>query len=597
MSGYTRQSVSQIQDGQVVNAAPVNAEFDTIQTAFSSVSGHKHDGTPSEGAPITTIGPTQNVSATATELYPRVDNYLSLGTAALQFKDLYLKGTAHLSNTAITGTFSVTGATTLGSTLGVTGNTTVGGTLTATGALTASTSLTTPTVIAGVSTNGYVFTGLGSGLRSPTAGTVEVYTASGNKVAISPTNVTVTGNLVAQNTLTATGAISAASTLAVTGATTLTGAAALNGGLTTTTASTTGNVTIGGTLGVTGNTTVGGTLGVTGASTFTGEVTATNGIESGFGSAATPAYSFSTDADTGIYRPAANQVGISTGGTLRANVSNVSVETSVPVLLPDGSLSNPSLSFSSDQNTGIARFGTDSMSFVTGGATSVAVDTGGLTLANGRYIRFTDNTFFKFDSSVGVVPSAVASVTSTSTQIIVTVPQENPTMFWLWPSVTNTGSVTMQINGGGAEAVRTPTEGVLPAGYLSYDTITFPLLMIKSGAGTWYAFKQFESGTNGDGYWARYPNGTQICTQTVSVGDITTAIGSLFQSSLQTWTFPKPFVTTTFLSVTGGVESASGRYFGMNGISTSASTYRSVGPVSSATASNVRLMAVGRWFS
>ena len=37
--------------------------------------------------------------------------------------------------------------------------------------------------------------------------------------------------------------------------------------------------------------------------------------------------------------------------------------------------------------------------------------------------------------------------------------------------------------------------------------------------------------------------------------------------------------------------------FGMNGVSTSASTYRSVGPVSSATASNVRLMAVGRWFS
>lgn len=52
MSGYTRQSVAQIQNGEVVEAAPINAEFNALQGAFNGSSGHIHDGTTGNGPKI-----------------------------------------------------------------------------------------------------------------------------------------------------------------------------------------------------------------------------------------------------------------------------------------------------------------------------------------------------------------------------------------------------------------------------------------------------------------------------------------------------------------------------------------------------------------
>lgn len=45
MSGYTRQSSSEIATSQVVLAAPLNAEFNQLQAAFHATTGHTHDGT------------------------------------------------------------------------------------------------------------------------------------------------------------------------------------------------------------------------------------------------------------------------------------------------------------------------------------------------------------------------------------------------------------------------------------------------------------------------------------------------------------------------------------------------------------------------
>jgi hypothetical protein len=56
---------------------------------------------------------------------------LILGTSSLEFKDLFIDGTAHIDtldvdvNATVAGTLGVTGATTLSSTLGVTGATTL----------------------------------------------------------------------------------------------------------------------------------------------------------------------------------------------------------------------------------------------------------------------------------------------------------------------------------------------------------------------------------------------------------------------------------------------------------------------------------------
>jgi hypothetical protein len=213
-TGYTRNdTANNIADGNIINASDLDGEFDAVQSAFDASTGHTHDGTAGEGAPIETIGPTQDVVATASVLRPKTPNTVDLGTSTLEYKDLFLDGTAHIDtldvdeNASITGTLGVTGATTLSSTLGVTGATTLSSTLGVTGAVTLS------------------------------------------------------------STLGVTGAATLSSTLAVTGATGIDGDFDINTNKFTV-ASTTGNTAVAGTLGVTGATTLSSTLGVTGTTTL-----------------------------------------------------------------------------------------------------------------------------------------------------------------------------------------------------------------------------------------------------------------------------------------------------------------------------------------
>jgi len=52
---YTRQSSSEIVDGEVINAADFNNEFNQLVSAFAASTGHTHDGTTAEGGPITKL--------------------------------------------------------------------------------------------------------------------------------------------------------------------------------------------------------------------------------------------------------------------------------------------------------------------------------------------------------------------------------------------------------------------------------------------------------------------------------------------------------------------------------------------------------------
>jgi len=123
MAGYTRQST--YTDGDIINAADSNDEFDQIVNVFSNTTGHKHDGTAAEGPVIGLIGDpgvatpknkvvvddTNNqvevsidVSGTSTEQFiikdgviePTTDNDIDLGSTTKEFKDLYLDGTANI---------------------------------------------------------------------------------------------------------------------------------------------------------------------------------------------------------------------------------------------------------------------------------------------------------------------------------------------------------------------------------------------------------------------------------------------------------------------------------------------------------------------
>src|SRR6056300_1359563 len=96
-TGYTRNdTANNIADGNVINAADFDGEYDAIEAAFNATTGHTHDGTAAEGGPITVVGPVQDVVVSSTEMRPKTTNTLDLGTSSLEYKDLHLAGTANL---------------------------------------------------------------------------------------------------------------------------------------------------------------------------------------------------------------------------------------------------------------------------------------------------------------------------------------------------------------------------------------------------------------------------------------------------------------------------------------------------------------------
>jgi len=116
MAGYTRQdTANNIANGNVIDADDFDAEYNAVESAFNATSGHTHDGSAGEGAPITKVGPAQDLVVSGTQILPKVSNTLDLGSGAIQFKDGYFDGTVD------TDDLTVSAAATVGTTLDVTG--------------------------------------------------------------------------------------------------------------------------------------------------------------------------------------------------------------------------------------------------------------------------------------------------------------------------------------------------------------------------------------------------------------------------------------------------------------------------------------------
>ena len=149
MAGYTRQdTANNIANGNVIDADDFDAEYNAIEGAFNSTSGHTHDGTAGEGAPITKVGPAQDLIVSSTAVLPKTTNTLDLGSASVKYKDAYLSGTTSTefltveNDAEVIDSLTVGGTTTLASTLNVTGAATLSDTLSVTGTVTASAGIT-----------------------------------------------------------------------------------------------------------------------------------------------------------------------------------------------------------------------------------------------------------------------------------------------------------------------------------------------------------------------------------------------------------------------------------------------------------------------
>jgi len=131
MAGYTRQSTADIVATSVVRAAPINSEYNKLRDAFthhtSGTTGHKHDGTADEGSFVPLISdldkknhisvdqtnnrhgvfvevssnPVEQVRFQDGVVVPVTDNDIDLGTSSLEYKNVYVDGTAFIDTVSI----------------------------------------------------------------------------------------------------------------------------------------------------------------------------------------------------------------------------------------------------------------------------------------------------------------------------------------------------------------------------------------------------------------------------------------------------------------------------------------------------------------
>ena len=236
MAGYTRQdTANNIANGSVIDADDLDGEFNAVESAFNASSGHSHDGSSGQGAPVTKVGPGQDIIVGTSTLLPKANNIIDLGSSAAQFKDGYFDGTLY------TDTANV----------GVNGYTTI-----IDNSYTVSNGDLTLDVVGDITLDadgGDVLLkdgGVSFGKLTNNSNQLSIYSGNTESLRLNGT------------------AVSALGTLAVTGNTTLSGTLAITGNTTIATANVTlnsGNIVVGGTVSATG--------GFTGA--LTGDVTGT----------------------------------------------------------------------------------------------------------------------------------------------------------------------------------------------------------------------------------------------------------------------------------------------------------------------------------
>jgi len=117
--------------------------------------------------------------------------------------------------------------------------------------------------------------------------------------------------------------------------------------------------------------------GATGNATFSGVALHPNG------SATSPSISFSGDTEnnSGMYLLDQNEVGFSANGVMSFYYNTAKLLSSVPIYIPNGSASAPSLSFANDTNTGLYSVGADQIGFSTNGTLRATFSTSTLLMA------------------------------------------------------------------------------------------------------------------------------------------------------------------------------------------------------------------------
>ena len=115
------------------------------------------------------------------------------------------------------------------------------------------------------------------------------------------------------------------------------------------------------------------------ATSFATSVSATGVFGGPAGSASAPSFGFTGDPNTGWYSVGADEIGLTVGGTLRLSSNTTALTAALPVRVADGASNAPQYSFTNDTTSGLYRVGSNSIGISTNGTLRLSVDNAAVT--------------------------------------------------------------------------------------------------------------------------------------------------------------------------------------------------------------------------
>ena len=113
--------------------------------------------------------------------------------------------------------------------------------------------------------------------------------------------------------------------------------------------------------------------------TATGSIYFSNGLYTSTGAAATPSVGFIGDSNTGIYNMSgSDQLGFSTGGTLRLSIDTATITSTLPIQTPSGSVGTNAVQVGA-VGTGLYSSAGNTLNVATNGVNRLGIDTATIT--------------------------------------------------------------------------------------------------------------------------------------------------------------------------------------------------------------------------
>jgi hypothetical protein len=297
------------------------------------------------------------------------------------------------------------------------------------------------------------------------------------------------------------------------------------------------------------------------ADAATGRISLPGGAALASGTAALPGLALAADPDSGLFSPGAGSLALTTSGVARVQVSDTAVQVDVPIggsavtQSPQDSTFGRLLKVGDYGLGGAGLSHTDWNSATINGAVFMAANAANAPLPTVWFI----GSYLRHNSLFGVqeVTSFTGSpVPRTFVRVLFS------GSWQAWREVINQGTLVGSVSQAGG----VPTGAVI------------------------------ERGSNANGEYVRFADGTQICTRTnLSAANASTALGSLFRSSANvTWTFPAVFAAAPVVS--GCCDDADCWLSVVGAPGSTSAALRVISAVTKASALTVRATATGRWF-